>query len=204
MKRSSDAKTILSFFAAPFALLLVPCDATAHLVTTGMGPVYDGIGHLLLTPEDLIPAIAIALYAGLRGKDQGRMVLFFFPLAWLTGGLAGITISVDQTLQLPFISFLLLGALIAADLSLPSSLITILVIVVGLTHGLYNGMAMVNGPGIPGLLGIMTTLFILISITSAVVVSLRAAWALMAVRVSGSWIAAVGLLMLGWIFKGGG
>ena len=202
MKRSRNTTVVLLFFAAPFAQLLVPSDASAHLVTTGMGPVYDGIGHLLLTPEDLIPAIAMALYAGLRGKDQGRMVLIFFPLAWLVGGLTGMTISVDQALQLSFISFLLLGALIAADLSLPNSLITILAITVGITHGLYNGMAMEDGPGVSGLLGIMTTLFILVSIASAIVVSLRAAWARVAVRVSGSWIAAVGLLMLGWMVKG--
>jgi hypothetical protein len=56
------------FIAIPFA--------HAHVVTTGMGPVYDGIGHLLLTPEDLIPAMAVALYAGLRGKDPGRQTLF--------------------------------------------------------------------------------------------------------------------------------
>ena len=50
-----------------FGLLFYPSNAAAHLVTTGMGPVYDGIGHLLLTPEDLVPAVAMALYAGLRG-----------------------------------------------------------------------------------------------------------------------------------------
>ena len=53
-------------------MLLRPSDAAAHLVTTGMGPVYDGIGHLLLTPEDLVPVLALALYAGLRGAADGR------------------------------------------------------------------------------------------------------------------------------------
>ena len=36
------------------ALLLWPWCAEAHLVTTGLGPVYDGLGHLLVTPEDLL------------------------------------------------------------------------------------------------------------------------------------------------------
>lgn len=204
MKRFGNAQAALFFFAAPFTQLLLPKFAAAHLVTTGMGPVYDGIGHLLLTPEDLIPAIAIALYAGLRGKDQGRKVLLFLPLAWLAGGLAGMILPVSQNLQLPFISFLLLGALIAADLRLPDSLITILVITVGMIHGWYNGMAMADGPGVSGLLGIMAALFVLVSLASAVVVSLRAGWARVAVRVTGSWITAIGLLMLGWTVKGGG
>ena len=47
---------------AAFGLLFWPSYASAHLVTTGLGPVYDGIGHLVMTPEDLIPALAIALF----------------------------------------------------------------------------------------------------------------------------------------------
>ena len=38
--------------------------------------------------------------------------------------------------------------------------------------------------------------------TTAFVVQLRAHWARIAVRVAGSWIAASGLLMLGWSFHG--
>ena len=183
-------------------VLLLPDVAAAHLVTTGMGPVYDGIGHLLLTPEDLVPAMAVALYAGLRGKAPGRRTLFFFPLAWLAGGFAGLMITTTPTFPLPVLSFLLLGGLIAADLRLPDNIVSTLVIAVGITHGFYNGTAMEGGPGISGLLGITATLFVLVAIASAFVVSLQAAWTRVAVRVSGSWIAAVGLLMLGWLVKG--
>ena len=37
--------------------LLLPIRAEAHLPSIGLGPVYDGIFHLLLSPEDLIPAM---------------------------------------------------------------------------------------------------------------------------------------------------
>ena len=37
---------------------------------------------------------------------------------------------------------------------------------------------------------------------SAFVVTLKADWMRIAVRVAGSWIAAVGLLMLGWAYRG--
>jgi len=40
--------------------------------------------------------------------------------------------------------------------------------------------------------------------TSAAVVTLRAAWALIAVRVAESRVAAVGMLMLGWLVRGTG
>lgn len=47
--------------------------ALAHLVTTGMGPVYDGIGHLLLTPEDgwVDDERARAVIGGKRLADEG-------------------------------------------------------------------------------------------------------------------------------------
>ena len=42
----------------------------------------------------------------------------------------------------------------------------------------------------------------LVALASACVVSLRAGWARIAVRVAGSWVAAIGLLMLGWSLRG--
>ena len=44
-------------------LLLLQRSAQAHLVTTGLGPVYDGIGHFCLAPDDSIPVVALALLA---------------------------------------------------------------------------------------------------------------------------------------------
>lgn len=202
MKGYQSTIALLFFGIASSAELLSPLDASAHLVTTGMGPVYDGIGHLLLTPEDLVPAMAVALYVGLRGKTPGRRALFLFPLAWLIGGFAGLIVNSTPIIPLPMLSFLLLGALIAADLRLPDNIISVLVIAVGIIHGFYNGIAMEGGPGVSGLLGITATLFVLVAIASAFVISLQAAWARVAIRVTGSWIASVGLLMLGWLVKG--
>lgn len=194
------SKTLVLFSGS--AVLLKPSAAAAHLVTTGMGPVYDGIGHLLLTPEDLIPALAVALYAGLRGKAPGRLALFFFPAAWLIGGFTGLMVNYSGVFSLSATSFLILGALIATDLSLPESIFTLLISLVGILHGFFNGIAMQGGPGTSGLLGIMAALFVLVALLSAFIVSLQASWTRIAVRVAGSWICAVGMLMLGWQARG--
>jgi hypothetical protein len=61
----------------------------AHLVTTGLGPVYDGIGHLVLSPEDWVPVLALGLFVGLRGDIIARKSLLALPLAWLSAGLVG-------------------------------------------------------------------------------------------------------------------
>ena len=47
----------------------------------------------------------------------------------------------------------------------------------------------------------MSTLFVVVALAAALVVALRAPWARIAVRVAGSWIAAIGLLLLGWSFR---
>jgi len=187
-----------------FALLCCPSYASAHLVTTGMGPVYDGLGHLLLTPEDLVPVLALAFYAGLQGALPGRRTMFLLPVAWLVGGLAGSAINGIISFPVPAISFLVLGGLVAADVCMPSIAITVLSIVLGLVHGFLNGAVLKDGAGTLGLLGIMIMLFVLVAMASAFVVSLKRPWMRIAIRVAGSWVFASGLLMLGWMLKGHG
>ena len=184
-----------------FVVLAWPSRAAAHLVTTGMGPVYDGIGHLLLTPEDLVPVLALAIYAGMWGADAGRRTMFLLPLAWFAGGLAGLTTGVDPLFPMSAISFIILGVLVAADLRMQDKTVAMLTVCLGLVHGFLNGAAMREGAGTLGLLGIMTMLFVLVTLASALVVSLKKPWTRIAVRVAGSWIAAIGLLMFGWAIR---
>jgi hypothetical protein len=159
-----------------------------------MGPVYDGIGHLLMTPEDLVPVIALAIYAGLRGAVAGRRTMVLLPIAWFVGGLAGSAANMTAAFPLPALSFLVLGGLVAADLSMPAAAVTGLAIVLGLVHGFLNGGAL-------GLIGIMAMLCVIVTLVSAFIVSMERHWARIGVRVAGSWIAAIGLLMFGWAMK---
>ena len=192
-------------FASAVALSLaasLASRAEAHLVTTGLGPVYDGIGHLLLTPEDLVPILALALYAGLKGARAGRVALFVLPVAWVLGGLLGLRAGAALTAPVPALSFILLGVLVAADLKLPDGAVAVLACGRGLVHGFLNGPALAgSGPGALGLLGIAAVAFVLVALASALVVSLKAPWTRIAVRVAGSWIAAIGLLVLGWALR---
>ena len=157
-----------------------------------------------MTPEDLIPALAIALFAGLRGAAPGRRALFVLPLAWFFGGLLGVIIEGLPAVPVAAISFLLLGLLVAADLKLSPKLFTAIVVIVGLAHGVLNGVALKEGAGILGLIGIMATLFVIVAIVSAFIISLRKPWTRIVVRVAGSWVAAMGILMFGWLMRGQG
>ena len=202
MKRGCIQRSGALVLGVMGVLFLLPAAAFAHLVTTGMGPVYDGIGHLLLTPEDLVPVIALSLYCGMRGARAGRYAMFMLPLAWLLGGLVGLNLDLDVTIPVPALSFLLLGGLIAADAKMPDQLIGPMTAMIGLVHGVLNGLVLKSGPGGPALLGIMGALFVLVALMSAFVVSLERSWTRIVVRVMGSWVAASGMLMIGWYFRG--
>jgi hydrogenase/urease accessory protein HupE len=185
-------------------MLLLPSTAHAHLVNTGLGPFYDGVSHFALTPEDLLPAIAIALLAGQRGPRAGRHALFALPLGWLLGGVAGLAFpTIGESPALTTASFLATGGLVAAEARLGAGGIAALAVGLGLVHGYLNGSAISPAPGAAGLVGIVATLFVAVALGAALVVAIRAPWARIAVRVAGSWIAAVGLLMLGWSLRAG-
>jgi hydrogenase/urease accessory protein HupE len=186
------------------ALLLLPATAHAHLVTTGLGPLYDGISHLFLSFEDLLPVVAIALLAGLNGPGAGRIALFVVPAAWLLGGLAGYGTGAPVLPgTVTAASFLLLGGLTAADRRLSAGAVSALSAALGLLHGWLNGAGIAEaGRESLGLLGIVGAVFVVVALLAAFVVWLRPPWTRVAVRVAGSWIAAIGLLLLGWGLRG--
>ena len=174
-------------------------------MTTGLGPIYDGISHVLMSPDDLVPILAMALLAGLNGPVAGRRTLFALTAAWFVGGVAGFYSG--QPLvpgAAAALSFLVLGGLTAADWRLSPRLVTALAVVVGVFHGWLNGAGIAESQReLLSLVGIASMVFLLVALASAFVVSLRAAWTRIAVRVAGSWVAAIGLLMFGWSLRAG-
>jgi len=186
------------------AMLLLPAIARAHLTDTGLGPIYDGIAHLLLSFDDLLPVLALAMLAGLNGAPAGRLLLFVLPVAWLAGGISGALAGSAAAPPMATSPWLLaLGVLTAASANLRPAVFVGLAVALGLVHGWLNGAAIAAaGRETSGLIGIAGTLFVVVALASAGVVSLRKPWTRIVVRVAGSWIAAVGLLMLGWELRG--
>lgn len=179
--------------------LLLPARVDAHLPTVGLGPVYDGIFHFLMSPEDLIPVIALALLSGQRGPSFGRRVLWLVPLAWFLGGLTGMLVGTARGSALTFISFLVFGGLVAANAKVSVRLVSVLAALLGFFHGFLNGVGInFYDDGVYVIFGMTLTVFVVVTVFSSFVIPLRREWALIVVRVAGSWVAASGLLMLGW------
>jgi urease accessory protein len=200
MKRKSLfvlATTIVVF-------LLCPSPASAHLNSTGMGPMYDGLLHFFLSPEDIVPVVALALLAGLRGPKYGRRALFLLPASWFVGCVLGTMFQWVASWPVAAISFLVFGGLVAADAQVSLRALTVLGGLLGLVHG------WMNGAGVPWSLsligayaGLVAGVFVVVALVSAFVIKLRPPWARIAVRVAGSWIVATGLLLLGWAARRG-
>jgi urease accessory protein len=184
---------------AATVLLTIAPPAHAHLMSTGFGPFYDGVTHLLVTPADLLQVIGVALLAGLGGACSARAALFALPAAWLAGALLGT----HATAAAPAaVVTLALGALVAVDTPLPAWGITAIAVVIGALAGSQNGadLAAAHGSTLVSI-GAVSALFVTLSLLGGQIASVRAPWARIAVRVGGSWIAAIGLLMLGWSLR---
>ena len=188
------------------ACVLLPVRADAHLNSTGMGPLYDGVMHFLTSPGDLLSALALALFAGMRGPEHGRWALLVLPGAWLVAALVGAAAPTVADSPVVAAAWLLgLGALLALDAKVPLRATAALAACAGLYHGFLNGSGLGwSASSLAALVGLAGAVFALVALGSALVIALRVDWGRIAVRVAGSWIAASGLLWLGWAARPGG
>jgi hydrogenase/urease accessory protein HupE len=190
---------------APLALLAgAPGIAHAHLVNSGLGPFYNGTLHLLLSPADGLAVLAVGLLAGQGGKASARAAAITLPLAWGGAALAGLML--DRAAEpgwLEVALLILLGVSVAARVRLPAWVLAPVAALIGFVHGLENAGALIDSDGaLVAVAGIATAVSVLTLLTGALAVSLRAAWTRVALQVGGSWIASVGMLMLGWLLQG--
>lgn len=186
------------------AAFVATAPAQAHLLTTGLGPLYDGLAHPFLTPEQALPIIALTLLAGLRGPQAGRVLLAVLPIAWLLG------YAIARTLGLPALPVpvsvgvvIVLGVLVAADRPWPARWIGALAALLGLIDGSVVGAELGSVHASHWVaLGIVISLLVVVSLLAGQVAAIRAFAARVAVRAAGGWIAAIGLFMAGWALRG--
>jgi hypothetical protein len=193
--------------SAGMLALLASTAAEAHLLITGMGPIYDGVAHFALSPEDFLPVVALAFFAGLRGPCCARVLSWTIPLAWIMGGiLAMMTFTApDITLSATTAAlFLLIGGLLAANPPLSVMACAGLGALLGIVRGMVDlANAQEGASGGLMLLGIAGTTFVTFAIATSVTLALKRLWLTVAARVCGSWLAALGLLLAGWILRYG-
>lgn len=175
----------------------------AHLVSSGVGPFYDGIAHFFVSPDDLLVVVALAILAGLAGKSAARGAVLALPASWLLGAAVGLNLaSAEGPAWLIPLATLAVGLLAAIRPRLPALVPAVLAALLGVLHGSQNGVAMAS-TGTPFLaaLGIASAVALAILLLAALCASLQSGWQTVAARTLGSWVAAIALLSLAWQFR---
>jgi urease accessory protein len=183
------------------AALFLPAITAAHPIK-GVGDFYAGMLHPLTALDFLLPWIALALFAGRQNRDGALLTLVIFPVAIILGAVLALWIPQPGWLAGANLAIIpLLGLAVALAFSFPASVVVILAALVGLIQGLANGSEITAAVSpwrfIPGL---ATVAALVIAYGIGVVRSLEKPWTRVAVRVAGSWIAAIGIMICAFKF----
>lgn len=196
--KKTVARRLLHAVIATVTVLLSPVAASAHPMQ-GVGDFYAGLLHPLTAIEFLLPMIALSLLAGQQARTSAIAMLVAFPVSLAIGAVIAIPTHLPPIVSwIDLGSMALLGLLVAAACPLPPSLAAGLTALLGLTIGLANGAELGSQVSpyrfVPGLAlaGLM-----LVTYGIGCVRRLNAPWMRIGFRVLGSWIAAIGILVLG-------
>lgn len=172
----------------------------AHSAARGAGEFYAGALHALTALEHVLPFLALGILAGQQGR-QTEPILLVFCLALATGTTVALwTPPLAYVGVLNIFSAILFGGLVAAAWSLPVAFYYVIAAVFGLSHGIANGAGVIEQTkphlyvsGV-ALAGFAVTAYGLIA--TDYLMRRKAGWIHIAVRVAGSWVAAIGILVL--------
>lgn len=191
------------YLLSALALLTYAPLAFAHGSFKGLNDFYAGLLHPVTTPEHVLPFAAFGLLLGLHGQ-RAHGLAFVFPFLLALGAALAVVVPEPGALAAVNIaSAIVLGGLVAAAIPLTTWLLYAIALALGLTHGIANGEALQTGAVrwymfLPGLY--VSALAIIVYCVAMVewLVHLEKSWLRIAIRVAGSWIAAIGILVLAW------
>jgi urease accessory protein len=174
--------------------------AYAHTAAKEVGDFYAGFLHPVTALEHVLSFVGLGLLVGQQGKRVASGILVFSCTLMMGAASALWMATVPYVSVLNILSAVLLGLLVAAAWPLPIAVVYGIALVFGLSHGFANGTAITAPirpylfiPGI-GLAGLIVPAWAMIIADFAL--SQKLGWMNIAVRVAGSWIAAIGILVL--------
>jgi len=174
--------------------------AYAHSLSNRVGDFYGGMLHPLTALEHVLPFLALGLLAGQQGARAARWLVLVFPLGLLLGtAFAAVTAAGFRMTPVNHLTFVVLGLLLVAAWRIPLALLLALGALIGFSHGYENGRDIAGAALHLFVPGVALIGFVVMALASAATLALtaRADWPRVAVRVAGSWIAAVGIMMIG-------
>jgi urease accessory protein len=180
--------------------------AEAHIIASRLGDFYTGAVHPLTELQDLVLWLAMGVLAGSLGAARGRWLVLVLPLGLLAGlvldlsfGLVSVRPAADAAM------ILVLGLLLAAATRIPTALLCALAFGLAVMHGAANAADL--APETNRLLfaaGLACAGYAAITLIMALTLTFRPdagpsiEWRGIAIRAFGGWIAAIGLMMVGF------
>ena len=160
---------------------------------------YQGMLHPILHIEHILSILALGFWSG-QAKGRGQWLTpLTFTGAVLLGAVLGLcSVELPAAPVVIYASMILLGLLVAARLRLPVAAMVSIAASLGLFHGWAHGNGMLESLDKPVayVIGIGVALGLLLFYSVQLLVYFRANFIQIAVRIAGSWITAIGLLVL--------
>ncbi len=193
------------------AALLLPGRAEAHLVGIEFGEFYAGVLHLGTSPEHVAVLLALGFLAASQPRERARWMLATLPAGLLVGVVTGILAggAIGIAALAPWIgaSLVLAGGLGLVAWPLPTWALAALAGLIGLLHGLANGLLgdtdtiewQLYAAGVVAAGTVLGT----VAIAGATALADLADWLRLGTRVLASWVTAVGAIFLGLSIAGG-
>jgi hydrogenase/urease accessory protein HupE len=191
-------------------LLTQAGSAEAHVVAARLGDFYTGALHPLTDPQDLVLWTALGLFAGSIGADRGRWLVLVMPLGLTLGFSTELAFGLGSVGTLGAAALMIsLGLLLAAGIRAGGALVCAIGLLVAVTRGAINADGTtLETNRVLFAAGLSASGYIVITLIMAVTVAFRRAsaehrsdWRGIALRVCGSWIAAIGLMIGGFALK---
>ena len=183
--------------------------ADAHIVASRLGDFYTGALHPLTDLQDIILWIAIGVLAGSLGAAKGRWLVLVFPL----GLLAGLVLQRANEWVSPAPAadagmILGLGLLLAAAARIPTALLAVIAFGLAVVRGAANASDVAADTNrLLFAAGLACVGYAAITLIMALTLAFRrteagaaTTWRGIAIRACGGWIAAIGLMMMGFAF----
>jgi urease accessory protein len=177
---------------------LAPLPAFAHPMQ-GVGDFYAGILHPVISMETVLPLVALSLLAGQQQRETAIHLLAAFPASLIAGALLATLGNAPSYLGI--VQLILtagFGILVALARRVPGWLLIAMGTGLGISVGWATAAELVGQVSrFQFVAGLAMVGLLLLVYGNGLVRNLNREWAQIAVRVVGSWIAAVSILVLG-------
>ncbi|MEE1674931.1 HupE/UreJ family protein [Agarivorans aestuarii] len=178
-------------------VLLAPFPSWAHSPIAGVGSFYNGLLHPVFVPAHMLLLLGVGIILGLHTPSRDKAAFACFGLASVIGLIVTIYFSTNIELVIYAVAGIT-GGLILANINTPLWFKSVLLGVAGLLIGLDSRQDALTGQDKTlTLIGnaISVNLLVLYAMVLANFLSKKNWQLLIGLRVAGSWISAISLLM---------